>query len=224
MTDPSSRKRPSADQLKKALAVLISSTRTRARPISLTRVAQWLNVAISALGSDREVAERLGLTPKMLRQFLSVSKLSKPVQLLFDRRQIDSVDAAAHLSLLAAPEQYVVAQALAKGQIDTSDLRAVIQLKHARPKADIGRLIDDVKRSKTQQRFVAEFVVRGARSKSALLREFQKYVSKENIIRLDIDGPIGRLVLSKGGQKELFAAAKLLDVRIRDVIGAILRR
>ena len=118
----------------------------------------------------------------------------------------------------------MVAQALANGRIDTSDLRAVIQLKHTRPKADIRGLLDDVQRSKTQRRFVAEFVVRGARGKSALLRAFQKYISKKNIIRLEIDGPIGRLVLSKSGQKELFEAAKLLDVRLRDVIGAILQR
>ena len=52
-----------------ALAALIKNTKTQRRSLSLTEIANYLDVAITSLGSIKEAAERIGLSTKMLRQF-----------------------------------------------------------------------------------------------------------------------------------------------------------
>src|SRR5437867_2915361 len=119
------------DEMEEALAVLISSTRSRSRPLPLTEVARWLEIALRKLGGYSAVADRIGLSPKMLRQFSYVGRLSKRVQRLFRKRRLDSVDAAAHLAMLPPKEQEIAAEALASREIDTIDLRAAIRLRRA---------------------------------------------------------------------------------------------
>src|SRR5258708_6371985 len=147
--------------LKGALAVLISCTRTTRRPLPLTDVARALRLAVSRLGSFANVAGRLGISAKMLRQFSYVDRLNKNVKLLFERRHLDSVDAAAHLAMLPSEDQDVTARKLAARLIDSSDVRAIVQLRKTGAKDDIRDLLERVSQSKTTKRFVAEFVIRG---------------------------------------------------------------
>src|SRR5688572_6310318 len=110
--------RPSAGkanekELNEAIAVLIASTRSKKRPFPLTEIARKLELAVATLGSHAAVAERIGLSAKMLKQFSAVTQLSKEVQKLFERRVLDSVDAAAHLAKISTGNQKVVAEALA---------------------------------------------------------------------------------------------------------------
>ena len=74
------------------------------------------------MGSIRAVADRIGVSPKMLTQFSHVKKLSQDVRNLFEKRKLDSVDATTQLAMLTEHEQTVVANALASRAIDTIDL------------------------------------------------------------------------------------------------------
>src|SRR5262245_24961340 len=85
------------DELKEALAVLISSTRSKRRSLPITEIACWIDVAVGKLGTYSAVGERIGLSAKMLRQFAVVNSLAPKVKELFASRKIESVDAAAHL-------------------------------------------------------------------------------------------------------------------------------
>jgi hypothetical protein len=223
MTKPCVKKNKSRDDLKEALAVIISSTRTKTRTVSLAQLARWLDVAVSKLGSYRVLADRVGVSAKMLRQFSYISELAKPVRQMFERRELDSVDAAAHLKLLPCNEQIVVARALAEGAIDTADVRAIAQLRRARQADSISSLVDAVRKSKTRQQYVAEFVVRGTGDPRKIRKAFETYISPKEIIDLHIDGPIGRLTLSREGKAQLFQTAKRLGVRLKDVMPEILR-
>lgn len=210
-------------ELKEALAVLISSTRNKKRPFSLIYVAKWLEIALTKLGSYSAVAHRIGISPKMLRQFSYVRRLSKPVQKLFELRELDSVDASAHLAMLRAVDQKPVAQALASGQIDTIDVRAVVELRetdHVRP---IKVLIDQVKTSKTSKEYVVEFIIRGSRDPDAVRAIVTRYIPKEEIVRLGVNGVVGRLVLTPKGRESLGKAAKTLGTSLRSVMAAILQ-
>jgi hypothetical protein len=212
----------SAAQLKEALAALISSTRSKQRPLSLTQISKWLSVAFAQLGSYRAVSERVGLSGKMLAQFAAVDRLTKDVRKLFETRVLDSVDAAVHLAMLAPKDQGPVAHALAKNAIDTMDVRAVVQLRGVRKSEGIERLLTRIQKTKTQRHYVMEFVARETKDREKLVAIFKKYVKPSDIINLEIDGAFGRLVLSLHGKKQLERVAGKLGVPFKSVIQKIL--
>ncbi|SRR6266496_3386 len=210
-------------RLDEALAAIISSTHAKNRPLPLTRIARWLDLAVSELGSYKAVSDRVGVSPKMLRQFSYVKNLAKPVKDLFERRQLDSVDAAAHLKLIPRHQQRFVGEALARGDLDTDDLRAVAQLRRIRADSPIGTIVEAVQNTKTKRHYVVEFVIRGSTSAKQIQRAFQKHISPKEVVSLAIDGPIGRLTLSRRGKEQLFKAARDLGVGLKDVVPKILR-
>lgn len=216
--------RSSADDvpLDEALAALIASTRSRTRALSLTHIAELLAVAVAKLGSYRSVGERIGLSAKMLRQFSSVERLSAPVKALFTARVLDSVDAATHLAMLSNGDQLYAANALAEGVIDTSDLRAVVQGRASRPKEQIQKVVERVQESRTKRHYIAEFIVRGSRGRQELLTELHKYIRAEDIVEIECDGALGRLVLTRSGKNQLLQAAKKLGVSTKNVIAEII--
>src|SRR5688500_4840448 len=93
------------------LAVLIANTLSKKRPLSLPEISVWLKKGIQSFGSFEQLAERLGISAKMLRQFSYVDNLSPSVLPLFTTRRIDSVDAATHLGMLPKQDQCLVANA-----------------------------------------------------------------------------------------------------------------
>jgi len=210
------------DELSQALAVLLLNTRSNKRPSSLTDIAAWLNIAVKKLGSYSAVADRLGLSTKMLRQFSYVGRLSSDLQALVASRKLDSVDAVAHLAMLPASQQSAIAAALEKGTISTSDLRTIVQLQRAGYSKSIPAIIKRVKKEKTKREFIAEFVIRGSRNRKRIINAFQRYISPENILRLELTGAIGRLILNENGKKELSNAARQLKVPLTQVVSKIL--
>src|SRR5437868_3283431 len=190
--------------------------------MSLTAIAESLATARSLLGSYEAVAERIGLSAKMLRQFSSIERLGKRVQKLFQERKIESVDAAAHLAMLSVKEQELAARDLISGKIDTIDLRAIVQLRSQDFETDLGEIVDRVVASKSQQEYIAEFIIRGERDYHSILRKCEQYIAKENIIRLEIVGAIGRLVLDKFGKRQLFEVAKRHGCTAKSVIPRVI--
>lgn len=159
----------------------------------------------------------------MLRQFGYVKRLAPDVQRLFRERRLDSVDVAVHLSMVPKKEQPVLAAALVSGDIDSIDLRAVVELRRLGTRGTIRTLIDRVKRSKTQQEYIAEFVVRGNRTVAQIRTAIENYIPAAEIKRIEVDGALGRLVLSKKGKASLSRAANTLNTQLRDAIPQILQ-
>ena len=207
---------------KQALATIISSTRRKRRPVPITEMARSLTIATAYFGSLKAVADRVGVSAKMLSQFAAVNKLTESVRGLFHERILDSVDAVPHLAMLAGRDQEAVAKALARKELDTKDVRAVVELRRVRKTEAIGKLIERVRKTKTQRHFVIEFVVRDTRGSKKVPRRLKKYLSSSAIIRIDVDGPFGRLVLSKGGKRELENVAKKMRVPLKSVVQRML--
>lgn len=209
-------------QLEEALAILISCTRKKTRPLPLTEISMWVEVAVTKLGSYTAVADRIGLSAKMLRQFLCVRQLSNGVQRLFADRKLDSVDAAAHLAMLPVREQEAVANALAKGEINTIDLRAVVELRKSGKAISIKDLLRQVIDSKVRHEYVAEFVVRSVRSREEIRVALTQYIPSSEIVSLEITGALGRLVLTPKGKQAMAKAAQKLRLPLKQVIPTIL--
>ena len=211
-------------ELKEALAVLISSTRSKRRPVPMTEIARWLDVAVAKLGSYAAVGERIGLSAKMLRQFAAVNELTPKVRELIASRKIESVDAVAHLAMLSKRDQLVVATALANKLIQTADVRGVVQLRQLEPDVPAAALLQRIIETKTKREHVAEFIIRGGQTESQLRQALETYISAEHIIRVEIEGAFGRLILSDKGKRELSRAASELGTSLASVIAAILQK
>lgn len=212
-----------AKTLDSCLAILISSTRSKKRTRSLVEISEWLDYAVKELGAVATVGERIGLSPQMLRQFESVRRLNPSVRRLFATRQLDSVDAAAHLAMLPAKDQLPVARLLAEGSIDTSDVRAVHQQRKAGDNAPIADLIDKVEKSKTKQEYVVEFVVRGSQDPNRIRGSIERVFPQDEVVSLDLQGAMGRMVLTKKGRSTLSATAKRLRVPLKSVMASVLQ-
>lgn len=213
-----------SQNINEALAILISSTKTKKRPVSLVDISKWLVVAVNKLGGYKEVADRLGLSTKMLRQFALVTHLQPEVQQLFKSRALDSIDAVVHLLLLSNKEQVIVANVLADKKIDTKDLRAIVQVRKGNSKVPINKIIDEIIKTKTRKNYVVEFIIREGDNYTRLMKKLKRYISPNEIIRLEIEGSFGRLILTKNGKQELYRIAKNLNTRFQNVMPAILSR
>lgn len=209
-------------QLEEALAILISCTRRKTRPLSLIEIAKWLDIAVREMGSIRAVADRIGVSAKMLTQFSHVKKLSKDVQALFEKRKLDSVDATTQLAILPEHDQKIVADALAVRIIDTIDLRAVVELRRAGDNRPITALLQKVSASKSQKEYVTEFVIRGNLSPAYIHKQFTRYIPASEILSFEVKGSLGQMVLSPKGKSALTNTAKKLRTPLKRVIPAIL--
>lgn len=202
-----------------ALATLLSNTRTTRRHVSLMQMAQQIRVAEAFIGDIKAVADRIGLSTKMLRQFLAIEELTARTQKLFEQRKLDSVDAAAHLKKLAGSEQETVANAAANGKLSTADIRAVCEFKRDYPDATISEAIERVLSTKNVKQYVLEFVLKGPqRHEDDIHKSIIASVGEGNLVSFDKEGAIVSLTLSNAGRKSLRETAKKLGLTTREAI------
>lgn len=107
-----------------ALAIVFGNTMRKNRKEDLVTIARAFEYLVEIYRSRKAVAEKVGLSVEMVRQFLTVLKLTPEVQKLFLRREIDSVDVAKELVRLKEPRKQI---ALAKkiANIKSKDARDV---------------------------------------------------------------------------------------------------
>lgn len=206
-----------------ALALLIGSTLRKKRPVSLLEVSNALKVAQNALGSLCAVADRIGISAKMLRQFARVSKLSPLAKELVGRREIDSIDVVSHLTQLAAPEQDIVAEEFVLSHLDSSDVRAVAELRKRAPDRDIHDLLNSVLAGKTAKEFVFEFITRGESTEQNIRQRLSSHLELSLLKRVEVDPPTGRITVGIEGMKRLKKLAQQMKVPLRNIIPEILR-
>jgi hypothetical protein len=197
------------DALEAALAILIKNTRTKKRYVSLTELAASVDLAAERVGGLRDLADRLGLSPKMLRQFLAVRSLTPSVRRMFAERRLDSVDMVVHLRMLSPPEQSYVAREAASGHLQTADIRAICEYRKEHPKAAIAKVVERVKATRNIKQYIVDFVVRDPQVRDGeLRRRFAGHLGAANIVSLQLSGSLGRLILNKMGRSRLRDAAR----------------
>ena len=210
-------------ELDRALALLIANTKRKKRLCSLVEISENLNFALKELGTYRELSNRIGLSETMLRQFNGIDRLSPKVKALFQKRVLDSVDAVSQISIFPFNEQEFVVKELAQGNIDTLDIRAILSLWKKNTGAPIADLVQKVAESKNKKYFVAEFVIKESLGEKDLLPIFEKEIPSEQIVKLEVDGSLGRLIINGKGKKSLQNLAKKRGVRLSELISLILR-
>ena len=212
----------SQHQLHDALGALLASTRRAKRKLSLLEVCHKAKVARDALGSLHALAQAIGLSDEMVRQFLRVEKLAPEVKRLVAGGKITGVDVADRISRLPAPDQLPVARLVVSRELDLQDVRAILSFRKTAPRVPIGKVINRIKRSRNIREYVAEFVIpQTGATPAVMLNKFAAVFGKSNIRSLEIECQIGRIVITAEGKKILLNKAKTLRLSKGELIKRI---
>lgn len=92
-----------------ALAVIYANTKRKTRKENLITIAKAFGYLVKLYGSPSIVAERVDLSPEMIREFLLILKLPLQVQKLVSQRKIDSIDILREISAIKDPSKQIIA-------------------------------------------------------------------------------------------------------------------
>jgi len=92
-----------------ALAIVFANTKRKKRPDDLLTVANAFDYLVRLYGSQKVVAEKVGLSTEMVREFLTTLKLPEEIQKLVSDRRIDSIDIIREISSLKEPSKQIAA-------------------------------------------------------------------------------------------------------------------
>ncbi len=92
-----------------ALAIVFANTKRKKRKENLLTVAKAFEYLVKLHGSQKAVAEKVGLSTEMIREFLTTLKLPEEIQKLVSDRRIDSIDTIREISALKEPSKQIAA-------------------------------------------------------------------------------------------------------------------
>jgi hypothetical protein len=217
--------KPRRAELNDAIAALIASTRRLKRKLNLLEVADKLRTAQELLGSLGAVASAVGLSEEMVRQFARVEKLTPEVKQFLAKGQITAVDVADRISRLPPSDQLPVAKAVASGELNSADVRAILALRKTDARIPIAQAITRVAASRNIKEYIVEFVVpRQLIETGWLENQFTSIIGAQNIRSLKVRGKVGRVVISENGKKVLETAARRAGVAKRELVKQLLTR
>lgn len=211
-------------ELDRALAMLISSTKRKRRALPLTDISAALSIARRYLGSTAAVARSIGLSGKMLGQFSRIEDLEPDARTLVANRTIDSVDAVVQLAQLSPSEQRIVAKAVALKELDTKDVRAVVEMRKSAVNKNLSQIIESVRSTKTQRHYVIEFIVRGGVNEDLIRQRLHHFISAANIIEVLVQGTAGRITFDHTGYSAFKKEAKKRGVTVQQLATLITTR
>jgi hypothetical protein len=216
-------RRPSSSdgETTEAIAVLLANTGRPRRKLSLLEVGDWIEVARRELGSLAQVADTIGVSPEMLREFAAVRKLVPEVREMVARRDIDSVDVAHRLARLPDRDQVAVAHAFCARRLTRDDVRAIVPMRRAEPQTPVGDLIARLEASHDLREYLVEFVRPPNASADDIRARLVPVVGEASIRWLRLGGPVGVLALDEQGRRRLQEEAKRRRLTKRQLVDGL---
>jgi hypothetical protein len=101
--------------VKKAVSELIGCTRRKRRPKSIVEIADVIEFLRAKLGTYKVVAQRVGVSTEMLREFRGVRDLVPEIRQMVSKRVIDSVDLVYRISKLRPETQAAIVRQVLEG-------------------------------------------------------------------------------------------------------------
>jgi len=111
-----------------ALSIIFTNTKRKKRNVDLLTVAESCEYLFTLYGSQKAVAERVGLDSEMIRQFRSLLKLPAEIRSLISSRQIDKLDVAYRIAMMKDSEQQIDAARAIADMVLSKDVRDVTKL------------------------------------------------------------------------------------------------
>jgi ABC-type Zn uptake system ZnuABC Zn-binding protein ZnuA len=112
-----------------ALATVFANIRRKKRNNDLITIAKAFEYLVKLYGSQKSVAEKVGLSTEMVREFLAVLKLPKEVRYLISERKIDSIDVLREISVLKETKKQIAASEAFVNSLskDARDMKRLIK-------------------------------------------------------------------------------------------------
>jgi len=212
----------SQSEVEDALAGLIASTKRIHRKLNLLQIAKKIEIARKGLGNLKKVSEAIGLSTEMLRQFSRVTKLAPKARRFVARGVIQRVDIADRISRLPPGDQFPVAQAVARGDLNTDDVRAIITFRKNQPKLPISKVISRVMSSRNIKEYVVQFLVPPQEEMKNIEGRFSKLIGQDGIRSVTAEKRMGTLLLNKDGKNRLELIAKKKGLTKRSLVKEII--
>lgn len=111
-----------------ALSILFANTRRIKRNVDLITVAESCEYLVELYGSQKAVAEKVGLSSEMIREFRKLLTLPKEVKEFISNRQIDRLDVAYRISMLEDPARQITAARAIANLPSSKDVRDILRL------------------------------------------------------------------------------------------------
>ncbi|MFC1618759.1 hypothetical protein ACFL45_02330 [Candidatus Neomarinimicrobiota bacterium] len=110
-----------------ALSILFANTKRKRRTADLIRIAEACEFLIKLYGSQKAVAQKVGVSPEIIREFKKLLALPPEVKDMVRGKKIDSLDIAYRISMLKnKKEQIELAQQVA--ELHSKDVRDIKRL------------------------------------------------------------------------------------------------
>lgn len=110
-----------------ALALIFANTRRKKRTADLMTLARAFERLVGHYGSQKAVADKVGLSSEMVREFRLLLRLPKAVQNMIRARKIDRLDVAYRIALLDDPSTQLE-MARQVGDAGSQDTRDIVRL------------------------------------------------------------------------------------------------
>jgi len=210
------------EKVEKAIATLIACTRRKKRPKSIIEIAHNIEFLKNELGSYKAVGETIGLSTEMLREFRSVKFLTPKIQILINKRVIDSVDLVYRISKLDDKGQEAVVATFLKNDLTGDNARAVKTFKKRSGKST-QHAISKIIKSRNIKTYKIEFGISKESVKSKLRKKFEKIVARNEIVSFEVENGKAILELSYQGQKNIREAARKENTTLREFVKSLLK-
>ena len=177
------------------------------RPNDLMTIGETLNQLIElSNGNKKEVAKNLGLSIDMVNKFLSVFKVSPPIQKLIKERKVDTIFAVHSLKSFSPKDQAIVAAEIVNKKFNSQEARALVPLRNTFPDEPIKRLVDVIRNTKDSKYYVNHFPYPDKKGVEIIRMRIQNVVGDEEF-SLTPDSNIGIFKITKSGNKKMRADA-----------------
>lgn len=211
------------EDINKAIARVILSTKRRIRQYSLFDIANDLQALKAAKGGIKEVADLIGISAGMLNQFLSVFKLPKEALELVKDRKIDSVAMVHYLSKFNSNDISKLAQLLASNELTSQELRILLPYRKHHTNDSILDLVERIRSSKNIKVSIIRISSEDtSKTLDELKNIFSKHVGMENYYSIVSMGKHIDIKFSKEGEKRLRKSAKDKNMSLQEFITSLI--
>jgi alkylation response protein AidB-like acyl-CoA dehydrogenase len=130
---------------------------------------------------------------------------------------------AHRLSKLPIIDQELVAHAIANGDLDSDDARAIIALKKCAPTLPIRDIIARIQQTRSAKHFLILFMwPRFPLTETALTKRFASILGQDGVIAIHNVSGMGVLAISESGKVHLHHTAKRYGLTRKALIDSIL--
>lgn len=211
------------EEINKAIARVILSTKRKKRQYSLYDIALDIQNLKEAKGSLNEVSKIIGITTGMLNQFLSVFKLSDVFLKLVKERKLDQVTTVHYLTKLKENDKKELADLFLSNKLSVDDLRALIPFRKKYPNDSITDLVEKILSSKNIKVSVIKIPKEETTKSIELLEvQFKKLLGDENFITIEKNDNFIDIKVSKEGTKILRNEAKLNKKTFQELLTTLI--